>query len=174
MKRILKEYGKPVLLALLIAILITSMIRPTLVREYSMYPSIVPYSYIIVNKMPYLLGTPAHGEIIVFNTNISTEHGESRKLIKRIIGVSGDTLEVKEGCVYRNGQALEEDYVYGGTTPGNMEAITVSANHVFVMGDNRAVSLDSRDAAVGEVPLENIVGRADLRLFPFNQIGVIK
>jgi signal peptidase I len=174
MKRIINEYGKPILFALLIAILVTSMIRPTLVREYSMYPTIVPYSYIIVNKVPYIFGTPAYDEIVVFNTDIDTEHGEGRRLIKRVIGLAGDTIEIKNGTVYRNGQALEEDYVYGGITPGEMDPVTVSKDHIFVMGDNRPVSLDSRDAAVGEVALEDIFGRADFRLFPFNQIGVIK
>lgn len=174
MKRIITEYAKPILFALLLAILITSMIRPTLVREYSMYPTIVPYSYIIVNKTPYIFGMPAFGEIIVFRTDIDTEHGEGRRLIKRVIGVEGDIIEIKNETVYRNGSALEEEYIYGGTTPGEMEPVTVSEGHVFVMGDNRPVSLDSRDAAVGEVALEDIIGRADFRLFPFSQIGVIR
>ena len=95
-------------------------------------------------------------------------------MIKLVIGVAGDTIEIKNGKVYRNGEVLEEDYVYGGVTPGEMGPVVVSENHVFVMGDNRPVSLDSRDAAVGEVALEDIFGRADFRLFPFNQFGVIK
>lgn len=174
MKRIINEYGNPILFALLIAILVTSMIRPTLVREYSMYPTIVPYSYIIVNKVPYMFGTPERGEIIVFQTDIDTEHGEGRRLIKRVIGIAGDVIEIKNEKVIRNGEALDEDYIYGGVTPGEMDPVTISKGHIFVMGDNRPVSLDSRDAAVGEVALEDILGRADFRLFPFNQIGVIK
>ncbi len=174
MKRILNEYGKPVLFALLIAFLITSAARPTLVKEYSMYPTIVPYSYIIVNKVPYMFAKPDHGEIIVFRTDIDTDHGEGRRLIKRIIGIPGDVIEIKEGIVYRNSQELKEDYINGSTTPGDMAALTISKDHYFVMGDNRPVSLDSRDGAVGQVALEDILGRADFRLFPFSQIGVIK
>ncbi len=174
MKRVLFEYGKPILFALLLAILITSMIKPTLVREYSMYPTIVPYSYIIVNKVPYMFGEPARGEIIVFRTDIDTDHGEGRRLIKRVIGIAGDVIEIRDGTVYRNGQGLAEDYINEGITPGEMEPFIVSPGHLFVMGDNRPVSLDSRDAAVGEVPLEDVLGRADFRLFPFNQMGVIR
>lgn len=174
MKRIIVEYGKPILFALLLAILITAMFRPTLVREYSMYPTIVPYSYIIVNKVPYMLGVPQRNEIIVFRTDIDTEHGEGRRLIKRVIGIPGDVIEIKEGKVYRNGLSLEEDYVNEKDASGEMKALTVSTDHFFVMGDNRYVSLDSRDEAVGEVALEDVIGRADFRLFPFSQLGAIK
>lgn len=174
MKRIIREYGPPILFALLIAMLITTMIRPTMIREYSMYPTITPYSYIIVNKAPYVFGVPAHGDIIVFKTNVSTGRSEGKRLIKRVIGVEGDIIEIKNGAVYRNGQELVENYIADGIMTDEMDPVTVSEDHVFVMGDNRAVSLDSRDSAVGEVALSDILGRADFRLFPLNQIGAIE
>lgn len=174
MKRILNEYGNPILFALLIAILITAIIRPTLVREYSMYPTIAPYSYIIVNKIPYVFGMPAYEDIIVFRTNIATDHDEGKRLIKRVIGVGGDVIEITDGEVYRNGKKLNEKYLEEGISSGEMPPFTVTADHVFVMGDNRPVSLDSRDTAVGEVELKDILGRVDFRLFPFNQIGAVK
>lgn len=174
MKRIISEYGKPILFAFLAAILITSIARPTLVREYSMYPTITPYSYIIVNKIPYLFSMPSYNDIIVFNSNIVTEHNEGRRLVKRVIGIGGDTIEIKDGDVYRNGDKLTEEYIIKEGTSGEMEPFTVTENHVFVMGDNRPVSLDSRDSAVGEIALRDILGRVDLRIFPFNKIGAIK
>jgi signal peptidase I len=174
MKRIVIEYGKPILFALLLSVLITAMLRPTLVREYSMYPTIVPYSYIIVNKVPYMFGEPKRDEIIVFRADIDTEHGEGKRLLKRVIGIPGDVIEIKEGKVYRNGLGLEESYVNGKDVSGEMEPLTISEDHYFVMGDNRPVSLDSRDEAVGEVALGDIIGRADFRLLPFSQIGAIR
>lgn len=138
-----------------------------------MYPTIKPNSYLIVNKIPYLTGTPSYGDIIVFTASIYTDGGEGKKLIKRIIGLGGDTIEIKNGIVYRNGTPLEEDYINKKTTMGDMEKVTVSENCVFVMGDNRAVSLDSRDSAIGEIPMKDIIGRADLRLLPLNEIGVM-
>ncbi len=174
MKRIISEYGKPILFALFAAILITSVVRPTLVREYSMYPTISPYSYIIVNRMPYLLSMPSYNDIVVFNSNIVTEHNEGRRLVKRIIGIGGDTIEIKDGDVYRNGKKLTEDYIIEDASSGEMEPFTVTENHVFVMGDNRPVSLDSRNSAVGEIAMKDILGRVDLRIFPFSQIGAIK
>jgi signal peptidase I len=174
MRKTIISYGKTIIFALLIAFLLTGLIKPTLVKGYSMYPTIRPYSYLIINKLPYITGKPDYGDIIVFTTNIYTEEGEGKNLIKRVIGLEGDTLEIKGGIVYRNGYPIEEDYIYGGVTPGEMELITVSENCVFVMGENRSSSLDSRDSAIGEIPLKDIMGRVDLRLFPLDEIGVIQ
>lgn len=174
MKRTVFEFAKTIAFALMIALIITSLIKPTLVKGYSMYPTIKPNNYLIVNKIPYITGRPSYGDIIVFSADIYTEEAEGKNLIKRVIGLPGDTIEIRNGTVYRNGEALVEDYIYGGTTPGEMDMVTVEENCVFVMGDNRPTSLDSRDSAIGQIPLEDIMGRADLRLFPFDQIGVIE
>jgi signal peptidase I len=167
------EFSKTIIIALIIALLITTFIKPTLVKGYSMYPTIEPYNYLIVNRIPYITGKPSHGDIIVFKAHVYSDTGEEKDLIKRIIGVEGDVIEIKDGVVYRNGEALEEDYIYGGITPGDMAPFTVDEGYVFVMGDNRQNSLDSRDPSVGEVAVSDVLGRVDLRLFPFDQIGLI-
>ncbi|MDD2216346.1 MAG: signal peptidase I [Eubacteriales bacterium] len=174
MKRTIFEFGRTILLALIIAFLITSLAKPTLVKGYSMYPTIKPNSLLLINKVPYLVGKPDYGDIVVFSAQVYTDEGEGKKLIKRIVGMEGDTIEIKKGIVYRNGKPLKEDYINGSITPGNMEAMIVSPNCIFVMGDNRGASLDSRDSAIGEIHLKDIVGRADLRLFPFDEIGVLE
>lgn len=138
-----------------------------------MYPTIEPYNYLIVNKIPYLTGEPSHGDIVVFKAHIYTDNGEEKDLIKRIIGLEGDVIEVKDGIVYRNEEALSEDYIYGGVTPGDMAPFTVDEGYIFVMGDNRPNSLDSRDPSIGEISQADVLGRVDLRLFPFDQIGLI-
>lgn len=173
MKKTIIEFSKTIISALLIALLITTFIKPTLVKGYSMYPTIEPYNYLIVNKLPYLAGKPRHGDIIVFKAHIYTDNGEEKDLIKRVIGLEGDIIEVKDGLVYRNGKALTEDYIHGGVTPGDMEAFEVDEGYIFVMGDNRPNSLDSRDPIIGEVAISDIMGRVDVRLFPFDQIGLI-
>ena len=174
MRRAIREFGKTILFAVLISVLLTGIIKPTVVKGYSMYPTITPHSYLIVNKVPYLTGMPEYGDIIVFDAAIYTAEGEGKKLIKRVIGLPGDVLEIKGGLVYRNGKALQEEYVYGQLTPGEMIPTTVSKGCIFVMGDNRPTSLDSRDPAIGQVPLADIMGRVDLRLYPFDQIGAIR
>lgn len=173
MKKTIFEFAKTVIIALVIALVITTFIKPTLVKGYSMYPTIEPYNYLIVNKIPYITGEPSHGDIVVFKAHIYSDTGEEKDLIKRIIGLQGDVVEVKDGVVYRNGEALKESYIYGGVTPGDMPPFTVDEGHIFVMGDNRPNSLDSRDPSIGEIAVSDILGRVDLRLFPFDEIGLI-
>lgn len=173
MRKTIFEFAKTIIIALIIALAITAFIKPTLVKGYSMYPTIQPFNYLIVNKIPYLANDPKYGDIIVFKAHIYSDNGEAMDLIKRVIGVAGDTIEVKDGLVYRNGEALKEDYIYGGETPGNMEPFTVDEGCIFVMGDNRPSSRDSRDPSIGEVAISDILGRVDIRLFPFNEMGLI-
>ncbi len=173
MKAAVWDFVKTVLMALVIAILITSFIKPTLVKGYSMYPTIQPNSYMIVNKIPYIKGMPAHGDIIVFKAHIYMENGEEKDLIKRVIGIAGDRISVSDGIVYRNGKALEEDYIYGGVTPGEMDETIVEKNCIFVMGDNRGNSLDSRDPSIGQVAIKDILGKVVLRLYPFDEVGFL-
>jgi signal peptidase I len=174
MKKAIFEFAKTMIIAIAIAMLITTFFKPTLVKGYSMYPTIEPNNYLIINKIPYMQGTPGYGDIIVFKAHIAYEGGEEKDLIKRVIGLPGDTIRVSDGIVYRNGEALDEPYVYGGSTPGDMETITVSEDHLFVMGDNRPVSLDSRDPSLGEIAINTVLGQAALRLYPFDEIGAIQ
>lgn len=173
MKKKIWEYGKTVVLALLVAFAITAFVKPTLVEGYSMYPTIQPHNYLIVNRTPYLAGTPKYGDIIVFRAELKTPVVEEKDLIKRVIGLPGDLISIRDGIVYRDGKALHEDYIYGGVTPGDMDPIKVQKDCVFVLGDNRPISRDSRDPEVGQIKMSNIIGRADLRLYPFNEIGTI-
>lgn len=173
MGRHIFEFVKTLILAIAIAFLITAFFKPTLVKGYSMYPTIQPNNFIIVNKIPYMYGEPKFEDVIVFKAKVAIENNQEKELIKRVIGVAGDKIRVSGGKVYRNGEALTEPYTYGGETPGDMAEVTVSAGHIFVMGDNRPVSLDSRDSRLGEVTTDNVMGRADLRLFPFDEIGLL-
>lgn len=173
MRKTVLEFARTILFAVIIAVAITTVIKPTLVKGHSMYPTIEPNNYLIVNRVPYLTGSPSYGDIVVFRAHIYTDTAEEKDLIKRIIGLAGDVIEVRDGLVYRNGEALHEDYIYGGITPGDLEPITVNEGHIFVMGDNRPNSLDSRDPSIGEVAMSAVLGRVDLRLFPLNSIGWI-
>ncbi len=168
------EFAKTLIAAMIIALLITTFFKPTLVKGLSMYPTIQPNNYLIINKIPYMQGTPEYGDIIVFEADIAYDDGDEKDLIKRVIGLPGDEIEVSDGIVYRNGEPLVEPYIFGGETPGEMSAVTVSDGHIFVMGDNRPVSLDSRDPSLGEIPVEDVMGKASLRLFPFDEIGTLE
>lgn len=168
------EWIRTIVLSILIALLITTFIKPTLVKGYSMYPTISQYDYLVINKIPYIMHEPRYGDIIVFKSNLQTVEGNEKDLIKRVIGLPGDIIEIKDGKVYRNGKPLDEPYIYGGVTPGKMDPILVEEGMLFVMGDNRPNSLDSRDKSVGEVPMGKIMGKVLVRIFPFTRIGTVK
>jgi signal peptidase I len=168
------EFVKTIVIAVAIALLITTFFDPTLVKGYSMYPTIQPNNFLIINKIPYMNDEPKFGDIVVFKAQVESLGEQEKDLIKRVIGVAGDTISVTDGIVYRNGVALDEPYIYIGGTPGEMDQVTVEADKLFVMGDNRTVSLDSRDERLGQIPVKDVLGRADLRLFPFTEIGSLQ
>jgi signal peptidase I len=146
-------------------------VEPYVVEDYkipskSMVPTLEIGDRLFVNKFIYRFTDPERGDVIVFK---SVEGGEE-DLIKRVVAVPGDTVEVRDGMLYVNGQPQAGSYVnrefpdrsyYGPTT--------VPEGHVFVMGDNRANSRDSR--FFGPVPYENIEGEAFLLFWPLDRIG---
>ena len=119
--------------------------------------------------------TLANGDIVLLTKTTNFDRGElcsfswnNKLLIKRVIGLAGDRIRIDEktGIVYRNNEPLDEPYVLGGFTPqrGLTKEITVPAGTLFVLGDNRSNSLDSR--MLGPLPMENLVGRVLFRLAP--------
>ena len=99
--------------------------------------------------------------------------GKQKLLIKRVIAIPGDRIVITEGEIYINENKLEESYVADKYTMGNVDLI-VPENEIFVMGDNRGDSLDSRDGILGLVDFNTVIGKAFIRIFPFNRIGLIK
>ncbi len=108
-----------------------------------------------------------YGDIVVIDRHVQ------EPLIKRVIAVGGDTVEItKEGRVLRNGELLDEPYAVGLTDQRGMyEAITVPDGHLFVLGDNRSVSHDSRSQEIGFIPVGDVVGKAIFRIWPIQQFG---
>jgi len=144
------------------------LIQPFFVRGASMEPNFDNGQYLIVNEIGYRFSEPERGEVVVFKFPNDT----SQYYIKRIVGLPGETIEVKDGQViifnqdFPKGMALEEfDYQVKGTTFGELKVV-LDKNEYFVLGDNRQASFDSRQW--GALPKENIVGRVWLRAWPFN------
>ena len=166
------EWGKEIIVALIIASVLLAFIKPIIIRQSSMEPTFYNGDYVFISKQAYnLFGDPERGDVVVFHTGMQTDDGEDKNLIKRIIGLPGDTVEIIEGYVYLNGQLLDEPYINEQGLSGEMEAITVPEGELFCMGDNRRVSLDSRDAAVGCVDQDEILGKVFIRLYPFSEIS---
>ncbi|HZK01692.1 MAG TPA: signal peptidase I [Anaerovoracaceae bacterium] len=169
----MKLWIRDIAIALAIGLLITQLIKPTIVREHSMESTLHEYDYIILNRQAYLFNAPKPGDIIVFHTDLVQPNGKKKLLIKRIIGTPGDDISITGGIVYRNGEPLTEPYTKEGYTASEMEEITVPEDSFFVLGDNRQNSADSRDSSVGFVHIDKILGKTTIRLYPFNKIGIV-
>lgn len=164
---LLRELLETIVLSLVIFLLIRLVIQNYRIESHSMQPNFFEGEFILVNKLAFKLGEPSRGEVIVFHNPGNVEED----YIKRVIGLPGDEVEIREQTVYVNGQELVEPYA---TNPfrDNYGPMTVPDNHLFVMGDNRGNSSDSR--RIGPIPEELIVGQAWLRVWPFDRWGIIK
>lgn len=167
-----KEWIKDIAVAIIVAVLVLQFVMPTIVCEHSMEETLQNRDYLFVSKQSYkLFGQPQRGDIIVFKSQLTLENGSNKLLIKRIIGLPGDTIYIADGKVFRNGEALDEPYTKDGRTDGFMAEVTVPEGSLFCLGDNRQNSADSRDSRIGFIDMSTVKGKAVFRLFPFNAIG---
>jgi signal peptidase I len=150
----------------------TFLVQPFLVSGTSMYPTFSNGDYVLTDELTYRIEPPERGQVVVFHdvTDYSTY------LIKRIIGLPGERIVIKNNTVtiYNQqnpqGFVLNESYLPKGTVTAGDEDITLSSTTYFMMGDNRLVSYDSRDW--GPLPAKNIVGMVRFRLWPLNAIQI--
>lgn len=172
MRKEIVEWIKTIVLSLVIALIITTFVKPTIVKNYSMSPTLDENDFLLINRLLYKCSTPRIGDIIVFKSHLKTSTGGDKLLIKRVIACPNDKIVIEDGKVYVNGKLLEEDYLGEVYTDGKINMV-VPEGKIFVMGDNRGNSLDSRDTAVGLIDIKDIMGKAFIRLFPFNKIGFV-
>jgi signal peptidase I len=149
--------------------------EPFVVSGKSMEPNFHDNEYLIINKVGYRIGEPQRGDAIVFHY----PKERSQYFIKRIVGLPGEKVKVEDGRVliyneeYPQGRVLNEPYTASqNVTFGPNEVISLGSEEYFVLGDNRLQSSDSR--VWGILPKKDIVGKAFVRIFPFNELGVIK
>jgi signal peptidase I len=137
----------------------------------SMVPTLEVGDRVLVNKLSYKAHDVNHGDVIVFERPpAAAQAGQDniKDLIKRVIAVGGDTIEARDGLVYVNGERIEEPYLVEGTPTDNLPLTEIPEGHVFVMGDNRTNSEDSRE--FGPIDEDTIVGRAFIKVLPLGDI----
>jgi signal peptidase I len=167
-------WARDIIIALAIALIIMQFVKPTIVRETSMMNTLHPDDYIFLSKQAYRFGDVERGDIVVFHSDLTGENGLTKNLIKRVIGTPGDIVAIHDGAVYVNNVKLNEPYTKDGYTAGEMKEVVVPQGKVFVMGDNRQSSADSRDARIGFVSEDLLIGKAFFRLYPFSGFGSVK
>lgn len=168
-KREIKEWVYSLVIAAVLAFTIKAFIFDIIqVSGTSMVPTLHNNDRLIVEKISMYSKKIFRGEIVILDPG-----DKGRGIyIKRIIGLPGDELEIKNGEVYINGTKLQEDYLKPGTYTDVDMKLKVPEDCVFVLGDNREVSEDSR--YIGPIPIKNLKGHALLRVYPFNDIKKLR
>jgi signal peptidase I len=152
-------------------VLVFGFVRPFVLEAFripseSMVPTLLVGDRVFVNKFIYRFTEPERGDVVVFES----VNGGEEDLIKRVVGVAGDSVEVRNGTLLVNGEDREEPYLNRNLPVNDSYGPSqVPEGHVFVMGDNRANSADSR--VFGPLPIENIEGEAFVRFWPPLRIG---
>ncbi|NMA34409.1 MAG: signal peptidase I [Clostridiaceae bacterium] len=197
-KAILKEIWEWIVIFgaafILVALLNTAVFSTTQVRQTSMQDTLMEGQHLLVGKISYVFGEPSRGDIIVFLENrypenyfdkvriFITDVGDIFKpaerkthvrMVKRIVGIPGDEVDIHDGKVFVNGRELEEEYVKGVTFQREQPLpIKLKESEYFVLGDNREVSKDSR--TFGTVKRSQIEGKAVFRFWPLSVFGSLK
>ena len=171
--RFILELVKITLISLAIVIPVRYfLVQPFYVRGASMEPNFYDRDYLIINEISYRFTEPSRGDVVVFKYPLNPRE----YFIKRIIGLPGETIEIKEGKVkiynklYPQGIVLDESsYLFPGTKTGGNLKISLGPDEYYLLGDNRNASLDSR--SFGPVPRKNIIGKVLLRGWPFSRFS---
>lgn len=163
-----------IIVTLVFAVLVAiSAFQTVTLQESAMEPTYSVGEKFFVNRALYKISSPKRGDVIVFKTSAS----DSAALhIRRVIGLPGETVQVKDGKIYINGKAYEENGAYQDMTDGGLanSAITLESGEYFVLGDNRNNSEDSRFSDIGNISKKYIVGKVWFTVSPKNKIGFIK
>jgi signal peptidase I len=175
------EIVETLVLTLIIFVVIQTFIaQPYKVQQQSMEHTLEPDQYVLVDKLTPRFDSYKRGDIVVFTPPADWAQEDGTPFIKRVIGLGGDTVEIRDGGVLINGTKIDEPYLYAAASGESAQPTTVSGDEtrwvvptgdLFLMGDHRANSADSR--TFGPVPDGQVIGRAWLRYWPLNTFGIL-
>lgn len=165
-----RELVETVVLSLIIFLLLSQVVQNYRIEKQSMVPNFCPGQFILANKLAYVLGEPKRGDVVIFHN----PHNAEEDYIKRIVGLPGDSVAIHNQQVWINGQVLDEPLIQNQIPPNEAYApVVVEVDRLFVLGDNRPNSSDSRNG-VGQLPQNLLVGKAWARIWPFDRIGLVQ
>lgn len=168
LKRELWDWTKSIIIAFVIVLIIHQFVfNLSKVDGQSMEPTLEDKERLFVNRIVYLIGQPSHGDVVI----LRDPRGGRQYLVKRVVALPGDTVEIRNQRLFINGELKDEPYTATLIEDGDFGPITVEEDHYFVMGDNRyrEQSLDSRK--LGSVSSHLIKGRAEFIIWPLNKIS---
>jgi signal peptidase I len=160
----IRETLETIALAVLFYAVISLTTARVVVDGPSMRPTLMSGEWIVINRLAYRFGQPQRGDVVVF---LPPTNAQTDDLIKRVIGLPGETIVIRDGDVLIDGQPLAETYTKGYTSPDG--TWTIGPGQIFVMGDNRQLSLDSR--SFGPISLGGVVGKALVIYWPPSEWG---
>lgn len=185
MKKELFEWLKSFLIAIVFVVIFKMFFATTVVYSTSMFPTLVEKDVLFLQKTQSL----NRGDIVSFKSELNLTESDisslnifqklfvsentKKTLIKRVIALPGDSIKVSNGIVYLNGVVMDEKYV-SSENIGDIDIEKIPAGKFFMMGDNRAVSLDSRSDMVGLIDQKDLIGKCVIRIFPLSKIGSVK
>lgn len=171
-----RERIRYIVYPVVLAWLLTSWVRPIYSDGAAMLPTIGDGQVIIVEKTAYnrIHKVPKLYDVVAFRKDFAPTEDEGANTIRRVIGGPGDIVQIKNGIVYNNGKPLDESNYALGTTEGDIGPLTVGEDEVFVLGDNRIESIDSRGKDIGLLKTDLIRGKAILRIWPINELAKIR
>ncbi|WP_245837238.1 signal peptidase I [Virgibacillus phasianinus] len=163
------EWGKAIFIAILLAFFLRTFVFATsIVEGESMVPTLQDGERVIFNKLIYLVDEPERGDVVIIKRPV-------KNYVKRVIGLPGDTVKFRNHHLYINGEQYEKTFISVDALnhTGNFGPIEVPDDKYFVMGDNRAISKDSRNG-LGFINADDIVGRSEFVIYPFDEWSMIK
>ena len=167
--RWLVEWGVVLVVALVVAVLVRTYVLETFfIPSGSMEPTLMPGDRIVVDKLSFHIHRVYRGDIVVFRRPPAWPK-DYQDLVKRVIGMPGETISASGGNVYIDGRLLREPWLHAGVTTANFAPVQVPAGDYFMMGDNRGDSADSR--FYGPVPGKDFVGQVVFRYWPLSRLG---
>jgi signal peptidase I len=188
----LSELPFLLLAALVVAVLIkTFVVQPFYIPSGSMIPTLLIDDRVMVSKVSYLFGEPERGDVIVFENPYAPEIDESfpeavvrstlealgirtnanDDLIKRVVALGGETVEIRNNQMFINGVVLDEPYLQPGVAMPEFGPRTIASDELFMLGDNRNESSDGR--VFGPIPSDDVIGKAVFRIWPLDRLGAV-
>ena len=170
--RSLIEWVAVIIGALVVALVVkTFLVQAFYIPSESMVPTLEVRDRVLVNKLSYDLGDVSRGDVVVFDRPGGPGPDGIAELIKRVVAVEGETVEGRDNQVFVDGEAIDEGYLPDGTITSDFGPETIPEDHIWVMGDNRSASDDSRRFKA--IPEGDIVGKAFVIIWPLSEVGLL-